>query len=151
MSYSSNPTEPSAKKLQKRTRYIAKHRPYVDYLLLLLERASLPAGTHAQPNVTSMAAMVDELRTLNPNKSELNHIVLGRFLNRVLSPLLTWHGGTYVARHLSPDILLIMETTIYRFPEIGRSRAELEAFGTCGIEWSYDFDQWQCVSCGDEV
>ena len=144
-------TEPSAKKLHKRTRYIAKHRPYVDYLLMLLERASLPASTVAQPNVTSMAAMVEELRTLNPNNSELNHIVLGRFLNRVLSPLLTWHGGTYVARHLSPDILLIMETTIYRFPEIGRSRAELEAFGTCGIEWSYDFDQWQCVSCGDEV
>ena len=151
MTYCSNHTEPSAKKLHKRNRYIAKHRPYVDYLLMLLERASLPASTVAQPNVTSMAAMAEELRALNPNNSELNHIVLGRFLNRVLSPLLTWHGGTYVARHLSPDILLIMETTIYRFPEIGRSRAALEAFGTCGIEWSYDFDQWQCVSCGDEV
>ena len=147
----SNHTEPSAKKLHKRARYIAKHRPYVDYLLLLLERASLPASTYAQPNVTSMAAMVEELRTLNPNNLELNHIVLGRFLNRVLFPLLTWHGGTYGAQHLSPNILLIMETTIYRFPEVGRSRAALEAFGMCGIEWSYDLDQWQCVSCGDEV
>ncbi len=151
MSKSSNPTENSYQKLRKRNRYIAKHRPYLDYLLLLLERASLPASTYAQPNITSMAAMVEELRKLNPNNSRLNHIVLGRFLHRVLSPLLTWHGGTYAAQHLSPNILLIMETTIYRFPEVGRSRSALEAFGMCGIEWSYDFDQWQWVRCGDEV
>jgi len=145
-----NHTEPSAKQLHKRTRYIAKHRPYVDYLFLLLERASLPASTYAQPNVTSMAAMVEELRKLNPNDSGLNHIVLGRFIHRVLSSLLTWHGGTYAAQLLSPNILLIMETTVYRFPEVGRSRAALEAFGMCGFEWSHDFDQWQRVSCDDE-
>jgi hypothetical protein len=147
----SNHTEPSAKKLHKRTRYIAKHRPYVDYLLLLLDRVSLPASTYAQPNVTSIGAMVDELRLLNPSVAELNSIVLGRFLHRVLSPLLTWHGGQYSARYLPRNILMSLETTIYRFPEVGRSRAALEAFGMCGIEWSNDFDQWQCVSCGDEV
>jgi hypothetical protein len=147
----SNHTEPSAKKLHKRNRYIAKHRPYVDYLLLLLDRASLPASTYAQPNITSMGAMVDELRLLNPDVAELNSIVLGRFLHRVLPTLLTWHGGQYSARYLPKNILISLETTIYRFPEVGRSRAALEAFGMCGIEWPNDFDQWQWVSCDDEL
>ena len=151
MSCYSNHTEPSVKKLHKRARYIAKHRPYVDYLLLLLERVSLPSSTYAQPNVTSMGAMVEELRLLNPDVAEVNSIVLGRFLHRVLSPLLTWHGGQYSARYLPKNILISLETTIYRFPEVWRSRAALEAFGMCGIEWSNDFDQWQCVSCDDEL
>ena len=146
----SNPTETTVKKLRQRAAYVAAHRTYLIYLLHLLDTATLPASTQAQPNLTSMAAMVQELRSLHPHMPNLNAIVFGRLLNRVLPSLLTWHGGQCPVRHLPRGILLILETTIYRFPEVGRARAAYERYTMRIVEWSNDHDQWQCTNCGDE-
>ena len=146
----SNHTETSAKVLSKRAAYLTVHREYIAYLQHLLDTATLPASEVPLPNMTTMAAMVGELRAIHAPAPWLNSIVLGRVLHRVLpSPLLTWHGGQHSARHLPARILIILETTIYRFPELGRARAAFELFGRCGVEWSNDFDQWQWSSRND--
>jgi hypothetical protein len=146
----SNHTESDAKKLRKRFRYISKHCVYLDYLRLLLDRASLPASTFALPNTSNMAALSQELRELYPHIPDLNHIVLGRVLNRVLPSVLTWHGGQHAMQVWPRSILLIMETTIYRFPEVGRGRTAFESFAMRTVRWRNDLDQWQCTTLGDE-
>ena len=144
----SNPTETTVKKLRQRAAYVAKHRAYFGYLRHILDTATLPAST--QPNLTSMAAMVRDLQSLYPYTPNLNAIVLGRLLNRVLPSLLTWHGGQCPVRHLPRGILLILETTIYRFPEVGRARAAYQRYTMRVVEWSNDHDQWQALNCDDE-
>ncbi len=146
----SNHTESNAKKLRKRVRYIGKHWAYLDYLRLLLDRASLPGSTFALPNTSNMAAMSQELRELYPHIPDLNHIVLGRVLNRVLPSVLTWHGGQHAVQLWPRNILLIMETTTYRLPEIGRGRKSFELFVMRTVHWSNDLDQWQATTLGDE-
>jgi hypothetical protein len=141
----SNHTEANPKILPKRAAYTASHWPYVSYLHLLLDRASLPASTWALPNVTNMAAMVSELRALYPEVPRLNAIVLGRFLHRFLSPLLKWHGGYYAEAKGRCGVLLHRETTAYRLPEVQRSRVAFEAFTQTEFTWSNDFDQWHAI------
>ena len=146
----SNHTEATSKILATRACYVAAHTEYFDYLLHLLDTATLPASTQALPNLTNMAAMVQELQSLHPHIPNLNAIVFGRLLNRVLPSLLTWHGGQCPVRHLPRGILLILETTIYRFPEVGRARAAYQRYTMRVVEWSNDHDQWQAFNCGDE-
>ena len=139
----SNHTENNARLLRQRAAYVERHQPYIAYLHLLLDRASLPASKWAQPNLTNMAAMVHELRGLNPEIEGLNGVVLGRFLHSILSPLLTWHGAQHLASPafgLPPFISI--ESTTYRFPEVTRTRVLFEAFCVTA-DWSTDFDQWQ--------
>jgi hypothetical protein len=140
-----NHTEANPKILPKRAAYVASHWPYVNYMELLLDRASLPASTWALPNVTNMAAMVSELRSLYPEAPRLNAIVLGRFLHRFLSPLLTWHGGYYAEAKRRFGALHHCETTAYRLPEVQRSRMAFEAFTQTEFTWSNDFDQWRAI------
>ena len=146
----SNLTETTVKKLRQRAAYLAAHGEYLGYLRHLLDTATLPASTQALPNLTNMAAMVQELQSLHPHIPNLNAIVFGRLLNRVLPSLLTWHGGQCPVRHLPRGILLILETTIYRFPEVGRARAAYQRYTMRVVEWSNDHDQWQAFNCGDE-
>ena len=147
----SNHTETCPKKLRKRAAYVAAHREYFEYLRRLLDAATLPASTQALPNLTNMAAMVQELQSLHPHIPNLNAIVFGRLLNRVLPSLLTWHGGQCPVRYLPRGILLILESTKYRFPEVGRARAAFEHFTMSVVLWSNNHDQWQCISCSDEL
>ena len=147
----SNHTETYHKKLRKRAAYVAAHREYFEYLRRLLDAATLPASTQALPNLTNMAAMVQELQSLHPHAPNLNAIVFGRLLNRVLPSLLTWHGGQCPARYLPRGILLILESTKYRFPEVGRARAAFEHFTMSVVLWSNNHDQWQCISFSDEL
>ena len=147
----SNHTETCPKKLRKRAAYVAAHREYFEYLRRLLDAATLPASTRALPNLTNMASMVQELQSLHPHAPNLNAIVFGRLLNRVLPSLLTWHGGQCPARYLPRGILLILESTKYRFPEVGRARAAFEHFTMSVVLWSNNHDQWQCISFSDEL
>ena len=140
-----NLTERSPKLVRQRAAYMAAHKPYVNYLHLLLDRASLPASVWALPNVTNMAAMVSELQSLYPEAPRLNAIVLGRFLHRILSPLLTWHGGYHAEAMGHGGVLLHRETTSYRLPEVQRSRVAFEAFTQTEFTWSNDFDQWRGI------
>lgn len=146
----SNPTDYAPQQLRKRRAYLAAHMPYVDYLRLILDRASLPNSTSAQPNVTNIAAMAHELQGMNPRVVGLNAVVLGRFLHRILYPLLTWHGGYHALGkgHCGADIF--QETTVYRLPEIGRSRAAFADFTETANRWSNDHDQWQWPNRGEE-
>ena len=147
----SNHTEHHTKTLARRARYAAAHKEYFDYLHHLLDTATLPASTYAQPNVTSMADMMVELRAAHRAALWLNAVVLGRLLNRILPSLLTWHGGYCPARNLPRGILLVLETTKYRFPEVGRARAAYERYTNSVVDWSNNCDQWQWINCGDEL
>jgi hypothetical protein len=139
----SNHTDRSPKKLSKRSAYVAAHREYFDYLYLLLNRAALPCCNQSLPNLTTMAALVGELRELNPAAPWINAVVLGRLLNRVLPGLLRWHGSTYAVSRLSPYSPFYATTTEYRFCEVGRARLALTAFLMSELEWESDHDQWR--------
>jgi hypothetical protein len=139
----SNHTDWNPKVLSKRVAYVAAHREYFDYLHLLLDRAALPHCDVYLPNLTTMAAMVHELRKLNPTVPWLNAVVLGRLLNRILPNLLTWHGGRHSGWQLPCRTHVLVETTVYRFPEVQRAKLASEQFVGIGIEWSNNLDQWQ--------
>ncbi len=147
MIQSSNHTETSPQILLKRAAYVAAHRQYFDYLRLLLDRAALPHCNGHLPNLTTMAAMVGELRELNPTVPWLNAVVLGRLLNRILPNLLTWHGGRHAGLQLPCRTDVLVETTVYRFPEVQRAKLAAEQFVGIGIEWSNNLDQWQTTKC----
>jgi hypothetical protein len=139
----SNLTEPSSQILSQRARYVAAHREYLDYLHLLLNRAALPHCNRYLPNLTSIAALVGELRELNPAAPWLNAVVLGRLLNRVLPGLLHWHGNSYAVSRQPSYPPLIVTTTEYRFCEVGRARLAYSAFLMSELEWESDYDQWR--------
>lgn len=139
----SNHTETSPQKLLKRAAYVAAHREYFDYLRLLLDRAALPCCNVHLPNLTTIAAMVAELRALNPSVPWLNSVVFGRMLQRVLAPLLTWHGGKQANWYSPTHVSVIVETTIYRFPEVQKARFGFERFIDTEWSWQNDLDQWQ--------
>ena len=140
----SNHTETNSKVLRQRAVYAAAHHEYFVYLHHLLDIAALPASDAPLPNMTTMAAMVMELRAMHPTVPRLNGVVLGRVLHRVLPPpLLTWHGGLHQCLHLPNHSLFAVETTIYRFPEVGRSRQAFENYSNRTIVWSSVVDQWQ--------
>ena len=147
----SNHTEPSAPILPKRAAYVAAHREYFAYLHLLLDRAALPHCNVHLPNLTTMAAMVNELRELNTTAPWLNSVVLGRVLRRVLPKFLKWHGGKQVLSLPGNSPLMHVETTVYRFPEVKSARFEYDTFSGRLGKWSTNFDQWQIgesrVSC----
>ncbi len=139
----SNHTEISPQKLLKRASYIAAHREYFDYLRLLLDRAALPHCSVHLPNLTTMAAMLEELQGLYPTTPWLNGVVFGRLLHRVLPILLTWHGGGYDALHSARKVNLTQETTVYRFPTVQRCRSAIADFVIAKPAWTNDRDQWQ--------
>lgn len=140
----SNHTETDSKVLRQRAAYVAAHCEYFDYVRHLLDTATLPASNTHLSNITTMAAMVAEMQAMHPTAPWLNGVVLGRFLHRVLpSPLLTWHGGLHRCRCLLYHSSVVVETTIYRFPEIQRSRQTFESFSSQTIAWSSVVDQWQ--------
>lgn len=145
----SNHTEALQKIWPKRAAYLAAHGSYVAYLQLLLDRASLPASTWAVPNVTNIAAMVAEMGCLYPEMPKLNAIVLGRFLNRILFPLLRWHGGYHAVAKGYCDVVEYQETTNYRLPEVRRSRTAFERFTKNEVTWSNDLDQWHAFNCSE--
>jgi hypothetical protein len=137
----SNHTETSAQLLLKQAAYLAAHREYFDYLHLLLDRAALPHCNVHLPNLTTMAAMVEELRELNSAAPWLNAIVMGRLLRRVLPGMLTWHGGLHAFVPKGSRGCVFRETTIYRFSEVLRCRHALATHMDCKLFWSNEFDQ----------
>ena len=140
----SNLTETTTKKLRQRAVFVAAHIEYFCYLHHLLDTATLPASDVPLPNMTTMAAMVVELRAMNPTAPWLNGVVLGRLLHRVLpSPLLTWHGGKHVAYSLPCDSPVYVATSVYRFPEVQRARRAIEIGAEQERAWSNNFDQWR--------
>lgn len=143
----SNHTETNAKVLPKRAAYVAAHREYFEYLQLLLDRAALPHCNVHLPNLTTMAAMVAELRVLNPTAPWLNEVVLGRLLHRVLPRLLKWHGGKQSVFASVYSTHFFIETTVYRLPEILLARRSFAMFVLQEIAWSNEHDQWQLKSC----
>jgi hypothetical protein len=150
MILSSNHTETSPQKLLKRAAYVAAHREYFDYLRLLLDRAALPHCDAYLPNLTSMAAMVAEVREMNPTAPWLNGVVLGRMLHRVLPRLLTWHGGRLEEWHSACKLNVTQETTVYRFPTVQRCRSAVADFVATKPAWTNDYDQWQGRVCEEE-
>ncbi len=142
MIQSSNHTETSPQILLKRAAYVATHREYFGYLRLMLDRAALPHCNIHLPNLTTMAAMVDELRELNPTVPWLNAIVWGRVLHRVLPGLLTWHGSGHEAWHSACKLNVTQETTIYRFPTVRRCRSAIADYAVTKPAWTNDHDQW---------
>ena len=142
----SNLTETGTKILHRRAAYVTAHCEYLCYLCHLLDSATLPASEVPLPNMTTIAAMVAQMRAMHPTAPWLNGVVLGRVLHRVLpSPLLTWHGGLHSCQHLPDRPFVAVETTIYRFPEVRRSRQALENFSNQTIAWSGDVDQWRPI------
>jgi hypothetical protein len=143
MILSSNHTETNPQLLLKRAAYVATHREYFGYLRLLLDRAALPRCDAYLPNLTSMAAMVAEMREMNPTTPWLNGVVLGRMLHRVLPRLLTWHGGRLEEWHSASKLSVTQETTIYRFPMVWQCRSAVADFMVAKLAWTNDHDQWQ--------
>lgn len=142
----SNHTEQTPQKLANRMAYVMDHLVYFDYLQTLLDRAALPHCNIYEPNLTSMAAMVAELRELNPTLPWINAIVLGRVLHRVLPRLLTWHGASHAARGKFCRVPIILPTTTYRFCEVSTGREAFELFVGESLHWSNDYDQWQSAT-----
>ncbi len=143
----SNHTETSPQILLKRASYVAAHREYLDYLRLLLDRAALPRCNVHLPNLTTMSAMVTELRAFYPTAPWLNAVVLGRVLHRVLAPLLTWHGGGQEKWHSICKLNVTQETTVYRFPTVRRCRNAIADYLVAKPPWTNDHDQWQRAAC----
>ena len=144
-------TETTPKILASRASYVAAHRPYFDYLHHLLDTATLPASDVPLPNLTTIAAMVAELRAMHPAAPWLNGVVLGRLLHRVLpSPLLTWHGSRHSDTQMWVPVPILRETTTYRFPMVQRCRCAFIEFVDGEISWSNSPDQWQCASRSEE-
>ena len=140
----SNHTETNSKVLRQRAVYAAAHCEYFDYLRHLLDTATLPASNAPLPNMTTMAAMLAEMRAMHPTAPWLNAIVLGRVLHRVLpSPLLTWHGGKHVTYSLPLGSPVCVATSVYRFPEVKRARRAIEVGLLQERTWSNNFDQWR--------
>jgi hypothetical protein len=140
----SNLTETTPKIVARRASYVATHTEYFYYLLYLLDTATLPASDTPLPNLTTMAAMVAELRAMHPAAPWLNGVVLGRLLHRVLPPpLLTWHGSRHAAYSLPCGLPIYVATTVYRFPEVLRARQSFERFIGEKAAWSNDVDQWR--------
>ena len=140
----SNHTETTSKIVASRASYVATHTEYFDYLLHLLDTATLPSSEVSLPNLTTMAAMLVELRAMHPAAPWLNGVVLGRLLHRVLpSPLLTWHGGKHMAYRLPCGSPVYVATSVYRFPEVQRARRAIEIGAEQERAWSNNFDQWR--------
>jgi hypothetical protein len=150
MILSSNHTETSPQLLLKRAAYVATHREYFDYLKLLVDRAALPDCNQQLPNLTTMAAMVAEMREANPTAPWLNGVVLGRMLHRVLPRLLTWHGGRLEEWHSACKLNVTQETTVYRFPMVWQCRSAVADFVVAKLAWTNDHDQWQGRVCEEE-
>ena len=140
----SNLTDADAKILHRRAAYVAAHRQYFDYLRHLLDTATLPASDVPLPNMTTMAAMVAEMRAMHPTAPRLNGVTLGRVLHRVLpSPLLTWHGGRHVTYSLPSGSAVFMATTVYRFSEVQKARWAFKFHSKQTVVWHNNYDQWQ--------
>jgi hypothetical protein len=146
----SNHTETSPQILLKQAAYVAAHREYFAYLHLLLDRAALPHCNVHLPNLTTMAAMVAEMRDMNLTAPWLNAVVLGRVLHRVLPTLLAWHGTSYVVCCMSQRVPFHLSTTCYRFPEVVKARNAFESFVGESMDWLNDYDQWQLNSIARE-
>lgn len=139
----SNHTETSTKVLRQRAAYVAAHREYFAYLHHLLDTATLPASDVPLPNMTTMAAMVAEMRAMHPRAAWLSGVVLGRLLHRVFSPMLTWHGGRHSVCRQYSRMTFSVETTIYRFCEVPRGRKAFKFYASKEQGWTNNYDQWQ--------
>lgn len=140
----SNHTETNSQILSKRVAYVAAHREYFVYLHHLLNTAMLPASCVPLPNMTTIAAMVAEMRAMHPTAPWLNGVVLGRVLHKVLpTPLLTWHGGRHGSWHPLSPTRVFVETTAYRVPEIQKAKLAFEHFTGEDLNWCHDHEQWQ--------
>lgn len=139
----SNLTETCREVLRHRAAFLTAHREYIEYLQHLLDTATLPASEVPLPNMTTMAAMVAEMRPMHPTAPWISGVVLGRVLHRVLpAPLLTWHGSRH-QYFLSGSLPVTCETTLYRFPMVQRCRTALSEYLATPAVWLNAHDQWQ--------
>jgi hypothetical protein len=95
---------------------------------LLLDRAALPACNVYLPNLTSMAALVEELLGPHSTARWINAVLVGRVLHRAMPGFLKWHGSIHLIVPAGSGCSVFIETTIYRFPEVRRVRQAFMTF-----------------------
>ncbi len=116
--------------------------PDFAYLHMILENGRLPQNWLEGPAITTIRAMMEELRRSIPNARFLNEIGLGRRLNKVFPNISTQVHGRYFIR-MSDNGPIVERSKRYIFPPLPEARRQFERFAGVPVPWDTSVDEWQ--------
>jgi hypothetical protein len=117
--------------------------PEIGYIHMILEHGRLPQNWVDGPAVTTIRALVEELRRAFPSSSGyVGEIALGKTLRRVLQSVRTQPAGRYFVKmgDFSP---VLQRSTRYSFGPLASVRREFEQYLGVPIAWNEDIEDWQ--------
>lgn len=117
--------------------------PEIAYIHQILESGRLPQNWVDGPAITTIRALVDELRKAFPASSGfVSDVRLGRTLKKVFRTIETEPSGRFFVKMGELDAVL-QRSTRYIFPSLATVRREFERYLGVPIGWNEDIDAWQ--------
>jgi hypothetical protein len=117
--------------------------PEIGYIHMILEHGRLPQNWVDGPAVTSIRALVEELRRSFPSSSGyVTEIALGKTLKRVLKSVRTQPAGRYFVK-MGEAGAVLQRSTRYAFGALSSVRREFAQYLGVPIGWNEDIEDWQ--------
>jgi len=117
--------------------------PEIGYIHMILEHGRLPQNWVDGAAVTTIKALVEELRRSFPSSSGyVTEIGLGKTLKRVLPSIRTQPAGRYFVK-MGEFGAVLQRSTRYVFGALASVRREFEQHVGAPIRWNEDIEDWQ--------
>jgi hypothetical protein len=117
--------------------------PELGYIHLILENGRLPQNWVDGPSVTTIRALLDELRRAFPSNSGfVSEVRLGRTLHKVLPEISTEPAGRYQVK-VADGVPVVHRSTRYLFPPLAEARRAFQRYIGVPVKWDEDISAWQ--------